>query len=74
MTRDARHILISIAVTVRPVRPSQPESEKIRFNDQCGFWCVGDSSLPAILSHIYSNVRRVSKKRDLETGEDQKGE
>ena len=73
MTSVTRHTLLSKAVTVQGGRPHS-ETAAIEFDESCGFWRVTQTARPMILSEIYATVRRGSKKRDLETGEDQKGE
>ena len=70
------HILLEKAyVYPQPISCLIKESEDVKnaeYHSISGFWVMKNSKMPAIEEPTFSKPR--SKKRDIETGEDQKGE
>ncbi len=66
----SRHILLKKAYLFKK---KEIEIEKIYFYDNIlGFWIKSGSNIPAIIESNF--LGPVTKKNDIETGEDQKGE
>jgi len=66
-----QHFLVKNA-TRKPYRAVPEMSETSFYNDAKGYWEDGDG--PLVQSKDYLENGPVSKKCDMETGEDQKGE
>jgi hypothetical protein len=65
------HLLLEKAYTY-PLPKSVPDMQGCKFDQLNGFWIMEESGEPFVLDG--SNPGPRSKKCDLETGEDQKGE
>ena len=74
MRRDEimrQHLLLEKAY-LYPLPKSGPDMRGCRFDHKKGFWVMEETGEPFVLDR--SNPGPRSKKCDLETGEDQKGE
>lgn len=65
------HLLLEKAY-IYPLPKSTPDMHGCRFDHPNGFWVMEESGEPLVLDLSGQGPR--SKKCDLETGEDQKGE
>lgn len=66
-----KHILLEKA-TRRPYSENIKLPKNAKYNHKEGFWLIDD--LPLTKSEIYEDDKPGTKKCDLETGEDQKGQ
>lgn len=66
-----KHILLEKAY-VYPLPKVRPEMSEYKFDYRYGYWVTKDSDEPFVSDK--SNPGPRSKKCDIETGEDQKGE
>jgi hypothetical protein len=66
-----KHLLLEKAY-VYPLPKATPETSGYKFDCKSGYWVVEKSGKPVVLDR--ANLGLSSKKCDLETGEDQKGE
>lgn len=66
-----KHILIEKS-TRKPYRESLDLPPKAIYNHKEGFWLI--DGIPLTKSQIYTDDKPGSKKCDMETGEDQKGQ
>lgn len=65
------HLLLEKAY-IYPVEKTYPKMEGCEFDGKKGYWVISDSGVPLILHNEIIGPR--TKKCDIETGEDQKGE
>jgi hypothetical protein len=65
------HLLLEKAY-IYPLKKCKPEMSGCKFDHKNGYWIMEKSGEPVILSQ--ANFGLSTKKCDLETGEDQKGE
>lgn len=66
------HILLSKAY-IYPIEAIKPELAGCTFDQKKGYWIVNATGQPYVLDKSMSSPPK-SKKCDIETGEDQKGE
>jgi len=67
-----KHLLLEKAY-VYPLSTSRPELKGCEFDYRNGYWVLENSAKPYVLDKSYGSPPR-TKKCDVETGEDQKGE
>ena len=69
----SQHFLVSKARTFR-LRPALPDLQGCTFDDRLGWWIWGETNHCMVKSQHPQKPRPGSKKEDIETGEDRKGE
>ena len=66
-----QHLLLEKAF-IYPLPKEEPKLNGCNFDDENGYWTMDGSNTPFVLDK--RGLRPRSKKADIETGEDQKGE
>jgi len=68
---DAKHILLEKAFIYKN-KQENTENENYVYDNSLGYWVKKDNGKPAVYDPEFSGPR--TKKENIETGEDQKGE
>jgi len=69
----AKHVLVRRAY-VYPERRQPKAPEGCRYKEEVGAWFIGDTNEALVASKKPNKPRPTTKKCDVETGEDNKGE